>query len=307
MIIATSSEAASSRDYSIFNEANAFLIVSPAVAGKGWVPGSEAWRQAVLDGVLLPIELVQDDSFVIRVVVGRDLIPPEREEWVGCLSWWHDAGEIHVALPHGADWAPPQAAERTDGVVERREGDLLTFGFERTGGKWEFLRMMDALQPRFTRLPSGSILELATNTAFPAGDPPAGLQRYRGPVDGNDWLIAESFPRLCREALVEALRLSEESGSGWSVSCRSDEEASFAIAETKREWGSLLEENPIQQEATVIHMAKHDPVLAQLVAVPVFRRRFKDVWSAETGEEVTPAQSERILAAFLKNFRPPPA
>ncbi len=44
----------------------------------------EEWGQAIKDGVFLTFELVQDDPFIIRVVLDEPLSEQEQAEWVGC-------------------------------------------------------------------------------------------------------------------------------------------------------------------------------------------------------------------------------
>src|SRR3954453_11709554 len=45
--------------------------------------GDDEWLQAVEDGVFLPFMLVQDDPFVIRIVLDGPLTEQEQAEWVG--------------------------------------------------------------------------------------------------------------------------------------------------------------------------------------------------------------------------------
>lgn len=75
-------------DLEVYNEATGFTITSARLCGRdlsGVVPGDDRWMAAVADGVFLPIELAQDDPFVIRVVVDEPLADQERDEWVACL------------------------------------------------------------------------------------------------------------------------------------------------------------------------------------------------------------------------------
>jgi len=69
------------RDVYVYNDATGFLITSQGVGGREIEPDDEAWTAAVRAGDLLPIELVQDDSFLIRVVAGGELTPQEAGEW----------------------------------------------------------------------------------------------------------------------------------------------------------------------------------------------------------------------------------
>src|SRR4249920_3482995 len=60
-------------DLSIYNEATAFLVTSESMIGRQLSPDDTRWKQAIADGDLVPVELVQDDPFIIRVVVGDTL------------------------------------------------------------------------------------------------------------------------------------------------------------------------------------------------------------------------------------------
>lgn len=70
-------------DIEVENEANGFAIHNKKVMGNSIDDSSDKWMKAVNDGDLIPIELVQDDSFIIRVCAGGPLSEQEQEEWVG--------------------------------------------------------------------------------------------------------------------------------------------------------------------------------------------------------------------------------
>jgi hypothetical protein len=101
-------------DFSIYNEATAFLVASDSMIGRQLSPGDAGWEQAVADGDLLPFELVQDDPFVIRVVVGGTLTDEERDDTIGQLTWklrvangklFVAGGIEHVMEPVGSEVA----------------------------------------------------------------------------------------------------------------------------------------------------------------------------------------------------------
>jgi hypothetical protein len=75
------------RDIAVYNEACAFYLTSENLAGvapsEELLDEPEKW---IRDGIFLPVELMQDDPFLCRVVVGR-LRDDERQEWVGKLQW----------------------------------------------------------------------------------------------------------------------------------------------------------------------------------------------------------------------------
>jgi hypothetical protein len=68
------------------NEATGFMIASKGLCGGDYSEvdsDDDAWLAAVREGVFLPFALVQDDGFVIRVVLDEPLTPQEQDEWVG--------------------------------------------------------------------------------------------------------------------------------------------------------------------------------------------------------------------------------
>ena len=76
-------------DLEIYNESTGFMITSKGLCGQdfsGIEAEDKAWKTAIREGVFLPFELVQDDSFIIRVVVDEPLSEQERDEWVGMTT-----------------------------------------------------------------------------------------------------------------------------------------------------------------------------------------------------------------------------
>lgn len=72
-------------DLDIYNEATGFMITSKCLCGRDFSdidPDEPEWLDAIKEGIFLPFELVQDDSFIIRVVLDEELSPQEQEEWV---------------------------------------------------------------------------------------------------------------------------------------------------------------------------------------------------------------------------------
>src|SRR5262249_10317118 len=72
-------------DLEVYNEATGFMIASAGLCGRDYSAvesGDKEWRQAIKDGVFLPFELVQDDPFIMRVVLDEPLNGQEQGEWV---------------------------------------------------------------------------------------------------------------------------------------------------------------------------------------------------------------------------------
>ncbi len=81
-------------DLGIYNEATGFVVTSRKMAGKELEEGSAEWKKAVQRGDMLPLTLMQDDPFVIRIVAGEPLTTQENEEWVARVDW-------HLNIPDG--------------------------------------------------------------------------------------------------------------------------------------------------------------------------------------------------------------
>jgi len=76
----------SRHDLDVYNEATGFMIASAGLCGSDYSEtesGDEDWLRAIEEGVFLPFELVQDDPFIIRVVLDEPLSAQEEAEWVG--------------------------------------------------------------------------------------------------------------------------------------------------------------------------------------------------------------------------------
>ncbi|WP_148593653.1 hypothetical protein [Aquisphaera giovannonii] len=74
-------------DIEVQNEATGFMISSRGLCGRdfsGIDNGDEAWAEAVRDGIILPVELAQDEAFWVRVLLDQPLSNQEDAEWIGC-------------------------------------------------------------------------------------------------------------------------------------------------------------------------------------------------------------------------------
>ena len=75
------------------------------MVGKELEEGSAAWKKAASRGDLLPLELVQDDPFVIRVVVGESLTKQEEDEWVARVDWHLNVSDGQLCITGGAPFS----------------------------------------------------------------------------------------------------------------------------------------------------------------------------------------------------------
>lgn len=74
------------KDLSIYNEATGFSLHSRGMGGLDRETLTNDLLRSVRDGLVVPVQLVQDDPLRVRVVLG-DLLPAEEEEWVGRIVW----------------------------------------------------------------------------------------------------------------------------------------------------------------------------------------------------------------------------
>ena len=111
------SAAALRRDFYVYNEATGMLVTSARLGGKGWDNGGKAWEKGVRNGALFPVELVQDDPFVIRVVVGGGLESQEAEEWVGRLDGKLRVPDGDLVVCGGAEYVMEEFDDEDDSFM----------------------------------------------------------------------------------------------------------------------------------------------------------------------------------------------
>lgn len=98
------------RDVYVYNESTGFVVTSVGLAAGArgddvdlGAPGDKAWKKVVQAGLVLPVELVQDDPVVVRVIVDEDLTDDEEAEWVGRLEAKLDLPDGKLALCGGTE------------------------------------------------------------------------------------------------------------------------------------------------------------------------------------------------------------
>ena len=89
-------------DLGIYNEATGLVVTSRRMAGKVLDEGSAEWKKAVNRGDMLPLTLMQDDPFVIRVVAGEPLTAQEESEWVARVDWHLNISDGQLCVTGGS-------------------------------------------------------------------------------------------------------------------------------------------------------------------------------------------------------------
>ncbi len=91
------------QDFYCYNEATGFSISNSKMLGVEFEDGDNKWMRAVKNGSLIPVELVQDDPFVLRVLAGEGLNLQEQEEWVGKIETFLDLPDGKLCMAGGAE------------------------------------------------------------------------------------------------------------------------------------------------------------------------------------------------------------
>jgi hypothetical protein len=115
------------RDIFIYNEATAFLITSLGMRAKGFYPLGGKWAAAVKKGQIIPIELYQDDSFIVRFVVNGPLTEQEEDEWLGKFVHKLSVKNGHAVVAGGMEFVEEESQEEEEndfmGMVDVANGD----------------------------------------------------------------------------------------------------------------------------------------------------------------------------------------
>lgn len=107
------------KDLYVYNEATGFTVTSRRTGGKGWDSGGNEWMKGVRAGDLIPIELVQDDPFVMRVVAGGELDAQEAAEWVGRLDWKLRVPDGNLVVCGGAEYIMEEFEDEKDSFMSQ--------------------------------------------------------------------------------------------------------------------------------------------------------------------------------------------
>ena len=110
-------------DLGIDNEATGFVVTSRKMAGTTLDEGSVAWKKAVRKGQMLPVQLIQDDAFIVRVVAGGALTPDEEAEWVARIDWHLNVPDGRLCVTGGAEFTN-EGYDADDPSHERFVGEL---------------------------------------------------------------------------------------------------------------------------------------------------------------------------------------
>ncbi len=108
------------QDFHFYNEATGFTICSAKLLGKEIDDTSARWKTSVKKGLLIPVALIQDDSFNLRLVVGDEMSALESTEWVGKIESCLDLDKGELCIGAGAEhlYGDSDDAEEADEYLQ---------------------------------------------------------------------------------------------------------------------------------------------------------------------------------------------
>lgn len=99
-------------DISVYNESTGFSLHPRSMGGLDREALDKDLIESVRAGLVIPVELVQDDPLLVRLVLG-DLSQAEEEEWVGRIVWKLQIPCGSLAVEGGLD---PRTTDEDDFV-----------------------------------------------------------------------------------------------------------------------------------------------------------------------------------------------
>jgi hypothetical protein len=212
----------------------------------------------VADG---PFALPLDDLTLIRF-------------FVEALSIYDTAGVVlTVTLPRDFDRTrlPAPSGDRPGTVELNAEGFRCAMHNHLWLSQRDLTNQLgEGLAHLLYHLPDGSTIDLA----FALADKPALNQRYRGPVNGGQWQISETYPPLTREALAGAMDLARYAAGDSEKHELRDEAEAEAVVELARRDPNMWDMK-VQRKGRMV-WCKSD-VVGHLPKV-IFRHRFAAHW-----------------------------
>ncbi|MFT3881267.1 MAG: hypothetical protein QM703_16580 [Gemmatales bacterium] len=107
------------QDVYVYNETNGIILVCKNLGGRKYYdPESVIWKKAFADGEVVALELAQDDSFVVRVVLDEALSAAEESQWVDVHAFKLHLRQDGLAICGGADYLEEPDSEDSAEFVQ---------------------------------------------------------------------------------------------------------------------------------------------------------------------------------------------
>jgi hypothetical protein len=243
---------------------------------------------ASVDSIVVPLELTAvaggpfdlslDDMTLIRF-------------FIEALSI-HDTANVVLAVTLPGGSMRPDLSMSAAGGFFTLEPTSLGFRLAITNHLWFNQRDLtdqlgDKLSGVLLNLPDGSTIDVASALA----GKPALTQRYRGPVAGGRWQIAESFPLLTCEALASAIEWARyAAGDPERHELRDEAEAEAVVELARRD--PLLWDSKVVRKGRIV-WCKSD-IVGHLPKL-IFRRRFAEYWDVAAQDREAAVQLRKYL------------
>ena len=209
--------------------------------------------------------------------------------FVEALSIHDTAGVVlAVSLPAGFAGDRLVLPDDDDTVELTDAGFRLTVSNHLWFGRRDLSRQLgEPLYHLLDCLPDGSALDLA----FALEDKPALTQRYRGPVAGGEWQVAETYPPLTRDALAGGMELARYAAGDPETHELRDEAEARALVELARRDPNLWDAK-VQRDGRTV-WCKSD-VVGHLPKA-LFRLRYAGSWDVAAHDREAAGRLSHLL------------
>ena len=200
--------------------------------------------------------------------------------WIQALGC--DSPPIFEAAIDAKGWTPPAATPRFS-VTPKGPG-AWTAGPPPNSGGWQVWTAAEELSRHFANLPEGATLDFAT-APQPTGDDPDGTigrACFSGTIRKGRWEISSASPAVSSDVLVDALGFVRDLIERGRIHVRGEEERE-ALDEAVSSYSP--EEDSLVDDGDFVSLAEDDSRTLRMLASPVCRVRFGEVWSMDPVDE----------------------
>lgn len=244
-------------------------------------------ERPVADRIVEIIEVWPGDP--IKAVDGGAVAVPPGEvfllHWMAALiSNSTPRFELWVA-PKGA-WTPPTATP--DFAVIAKNQKTTAIGPVANTGGWHTWWTSRSVAESLGNVPDGSEIDLAMVPTLDIGeegrDPRVGRALYSGIVKDGAWEVAYASPKVSKDALEAAVEFARDVAIHSRLRVRPGPERQAFDAKAEM-YGPMMGAVHWEADGETMRLADPDERMLIMLATPVFRARFADVWPVEPEEE----------------------
>lgn len=241
---------------------------------------------------------------LVSVKRGPASVPLDQVHDLFRVAWFCDGDvECGFIISTPSETAGELGFDNQPGLLCTRTDNVIRVSFYESAAL--LMPICEPLREPFTKLPSGTHLEMATW----GGSWTAGRHRYSGRVENNRWLVDAAHPEVSKDKLEGVLDLCRLIGTGDPIVAADEEELDAVLAASRKDLA--LCDPPLSRDGLqfVFQDLQREDLVKQL-----FRHRFSDVWdvqpSAEYDEqefddfEKTVAELEALISKIPATDKP---